>query len=160
MESTLLVMRLIRAEMRRGRPANLSVTQLRALIFAYRQPEGSLSELAEHLGLGMPTTSKLAASLARRGLVEERITPVDRRRRQLRLTPAGAVALRASFRATRNALACLLGELSPGERAQISCAMTRLRPLITPAVRHGSQRTPRARAAQRRPGPSERKEIA
>ncbi|MCX5999878.1 MAG: hypothetical protein NTU41_09910, partial [Chloroflexi bacterium] len=54
-----LVMRRIRMEMRRQGMPGLSVPQLRALIYLYRNEGASHSELAEHIGLGLPSMSKM-----------------------------------------------------------------------------------------------------
>src|SRR5690348_2467081 len=96
METVPLVMRAIRAEMRRRRPADLSVPQFRALGFVRRNPGASLSEVAAHLGLTLPATSALIDLLVARELIVRALNPNNRRRVTLTLTPLGASTLGAA----------------------------------------------------------------
>src|SRR5215472_3469611 len=89
METVPLVMRTLRTEMRRRRPADLSVPQFRALAFVRRHPGASLSEVAEHLGLTLPATSTLIDHLVARELVRRAPNPDNRRRLVLTLTADG-----------------------------------------------------------------------
>lgn len=139
LETTLLVMRMIRAEVRRRRPANLSVTQLRTLAFFHRNPGASLADVAEHLGLGAPTASRQAFALVRRGYLSQRTSHADRRRRSFRVTTSGAVNLRRVYRATRHHLAGRLKALPLTDCRRIATAMMRLRPIVTPVMRHGAE---------------------
>ena len=52
-----LVMRTIRAEMRRARGADLSVPMFRALNYVGGAEGASLSEVAAHLGVTLPSMS-------------------------------------------------------------------------------------------------------
>ena len=132
MDTAIHVVRLVRAEIRRRRPAGLTVTQLRALGFLRAFPGASLAELAEHLGLGAPTASKLVGSLAGRRLVRQRVAAGDRRRRALHLTARGATGLDAGFRLCRRQLAARLATLSAAERRVVLRATVLLRPVVTP----------------------------
>ena len=67
-ETSLLVTRLVRAEARRSRPAGLSLSEFRALACLDVNPDSSLTDLAEYLGLQLPTASKLADGLVRLSL--------------------------------------------------------------------------------------------
>ena len=53
-----LVLRLVRAAVRRQHPVNLSVTQLRALDYVSANPGTSLSAVADYVGLALPRASK------------------------------------------------------------------------------------------------------
>lgn len=128
----MLVMRLVRSEFRRSRPAGLTVTQLRALAFLQGNPRASLSDLAEHLGLGAPTCSKLVAALVRRGLVRRTRQPDDRRRHALSLTPRGARDVRAGLAAGRDLLAARVAHVPDVERAAIVRGARLLRPRVAP----------------------------
>ena len=132
MDTAIHVVRLVRAEVRRHRPAGLTVTQLRALGFLRVFPGASLADLAAHLGLGAPTASKLIALLVRRRLVQERVAAGDRRRRSLRLTARGATGLAEGFRLCRRQLASRLATLSPAERRVVMRAAALLRPVVAP----------------------------
>src|ERR1051326_8743682 len=80
MDVGLLITRVVRAEVRKHRPQDLSLPQIRALAFVSANPDASASQLADYLGLTRPTTSKLLEQLVRRGLVARTSAPGDRRR--------------------------------------------------------------------------------
>lgn len=117
------VMRFIRREMRGHRGERLSVPQFRALIFARLHEGASLSALAEHLGLSLPTASRMADQLVRRGLLERRPGTADRRRVALRLTRRGARVYEDARRATRAAIARELDALADAERRLVGGAL-------------------------------------
>ncbi|MCL4466836.1 MAG: MarR family transcriptional regulator [Chloroflexi bacterium] len=127
-----LVMRAIRAEMRRRGGHDLSVPQFRALNYVGRHEGCSLSTVAEHLGLSRPSTSTLIEGLLERGLVLREEHPTDRRRVTLALTLAGRASLEAARRATAARLGDALATLSPEERETVARAMAALRPIFTP----------------------------
>ena len=56
----------IRTEMRSYRMPGLSIPQFRALIYLFRHENASLSDVAEHLNLKLPSTSKLINALVER----------------------------------------------------------------------------------------------
>jgi DNA-binding MarR family transcriptional regulator len=122
-----LVMRDIRAEMRRHREADLTVPQFRSLGFVRRNPGASLSAVAEHVGLTLPSTSKMIDRLEAQGLLTRVSTPEDRRRIALKLTDEGTRILQNANAATRSHLADQLSVLSPEARATIMEAMAALR---------------------------------
>lgn len=118
-----LVMHAIRSEMRSHRPAGLSVPQFRTLNFIRRHEGASLSEVAEHLGLALPTVSRLTDALVKREFVTREVSSTDRRRAILRLTDGGASTLREAAQHARVRLAGMLKSLTPEEEAQVSEAM-------------------------------------
>ncbi len=69
LDTTPQIMRFIRAEMRSHRGHDLSVPQFRTLTFINRNPEASLSNLANHLGLTLPSTSKLVDGLVNQKII-------------------------------------------------------------------------------------------
>src|SRR5215217_7612844 len=75
-----LIMRAMRAEVRRQRAPELSMPQFRALAFIGRNEGAALSDVAAFLGLGLPSTSKLIDGLVEARLVTREIAPGDRRR--------------------------------------------------------------------------------
>src|SRR2546430_7371018 len=85
-----LVLRLVRAAVRRQHPVNLSVTQLRALDYVSANPGTSLSAVADYVGLALPSASVLVDGLARRGLLGPLGAARGRPPLQPRGTPAGA----------------------------------------------------------------------
>src|SRR5512139_1559729 len=125
------VMRAIRAEMRRHRTADLSVPQFRTLAFIDRKADASLSDVAEHIGLTLPSMSKIVDGLVNRKFVTRQTHPTDRRRMTLTLTTRGQTALQASRAATRACLAEELAALSDRQRDTVVQAMEILRPVFT-----------------------------
>ncbi len=125
------VMRAIRTEMRRHRTADLSVPQFRTLAFIDRKTDASLSDVAEHIGLTLPSMSKIVDGLVTRRLVTRQTHPTDRRRMTLALTARGQTALQTSREATRSCLAEDLAALTDHERETIRQAMHILRPVFT-----------------------------
>ncbi|MFJ4623169.1 MarR family winged helix-turn-helix transcriptional regulator [Streptomyces sp. NPDC088812] len=63
--------------------------QLLALRTVRRSPELNLTGLAEHLGIGLPTASRLCDRLEAAGLLERTVQPRNRREVQLMLTAYG-----------------------------------------------------------------------
>ncbi len=131
LEITLLVTRLVTPEVRRLRPKQLSLSHMRALGFLDANPDADLSAIADYVGLTLPSMSTLVDGLVRRGLVVRLAAPRDRRRLRLRLTGAGRAALRSALAAAQAVLETRFAVLSPGERALVHRAMTRLRPFLT-----------------------------
>jgi len=142
LETVPLVMRVIRAEMRRHRTPELSVPQFRTLALLGRQAGISLSETAEHIGLTLPAMSHLIDGLVARSLVARDASPVDRRRIRLTLTAAGRSVLAAAHRSAQAGLAFRLAGLSPAERETVARAMRVLRSVMAPepAGRAGAAR--------------------
>jgi DNA-binding MarR family transcriptional regulator len=130
MEVAPLVMRAIRAEMRRHRASDLSVPQFRALAFLSHHEGASLSNVAEHIGLTLPSMSKMIDGLVTRGLVKREIHPDDRRRVTLALTARGRSHFQSAHDVTQACLAERLGTLSASDRATVAQAMRILRPLL------------------------------
>jgi DNA-binding MarR family transcriptional regulator len=118
-----LIMRFIRSEMRGHRQTELSIPQFRALVFVTHRAEASLSALAEHIGLSLPAASRMVEQLVKRGLMERRTRPGDRRCVSLALTRRGKAVFATARRATQAALARRFEALSAQELSVISAAL-------------------------------------
>jgi MarR family transcriptional regulator for hemolysin len=118
-------MRRIHREMRSRTLGGLTVPQFRALSFIYRHPRSSLSDLAVHLGLTAPSTSKLVQKLVVKKAVVRRVAN-DRRRIRLSLTEQGAAALNQARLETQQQLANSLNALKPEDIATILNALKSL----------------------------------
>jgi DNA-binding MarR family transcriptional regulator len=126
-----MVFRVIRSELRKYGAKEMSVPQFRALGFVYRNEGASLSEVADHIGLTLPTMSMLVDGLVVRGLVNRREDPEDRRRMTLALTDAGRTRLESARSATTANLEQRLRQLSASDRTTITTAMRLLRELFS-----------------------------
>src|SRR5262245_50727494 len=122
-----LVMRTIRGEMRRHRGPGLAVPQFRVLAFLNQNKGASLSDVAEHVGLRLPSMSTLVAGLVDDGLVNRAPSAVDRRRVTLALTARGQATLDTARQATLKRLAERLAALPAHERATVVQGLEALR---------------------------------
>jgi DNA-binding MarR family transcriptional regulator len=125
-----LIMRAIRAEMRSQRTPDVSMPQFRTLGFLSRHEGASLSDVAEHIGLTLPSMSKMIDGLVKRGLVSRETFPQDRRRVALKLTAQGRATWQSARQVTQAHLAQCLEALPASERAAVVSAMQALRPLF------------------------------
>ncbi|MGD6805372.1 MAG: MarR family winged helix-turn-helix transcriptional regulator [Candidatus Bathyarchaeia archaeon] len=122
-----LAMRDIRAQMRSQRRADLSVPQFRALAFVHRNAGVSLTEVADHMGLTLPTMSKMVDDLFKKGLMQREEQPADRRRLRLVATPLGVTIMETSRQGTLAYLSRQFSTISAVDRSVIVEAMKTLR---------------------------------
>jgi MarR family transcriptional regulator for hemolysin len=117
----------IRSEMRSRRSPDLTVPQFRTLAFVERNRGTSLSAVANHMGLTLPSTSKLVDGLLDRGMLTREDNPADRRRVKLGVTNHGLRILETSRRGTLMYLTGKIASLSTDEREVIVKAMKAMR---------------------------------
>jgi DNA-binding MarR family transcriptional regulator len=132
MEVVPRVMHRIRTEMRSHRTPDLSVPQFRTLTYLYRNEGASLSEVAEHIGLKLPSMSKTVDALVARKLVIRRALAHDRRYISLRLSAHGLAELRRTRRITEARLAEALSVLMPEQQARVVEALKMLGQVFAP----------------------------
>lgn len=123
LEAIPMVMRAIRNEMRSYRGSDLSVPKFRVLIFLNRHEGASLSDIAEHMGLTLPSMSKMIDGLVARNMVIRQMDLGDRRRVTLAPTALGRTAMQSAYEATAARLAERLAALPASERRTILKAM-------------------------------------
>ena|ERR1700722_2642422 len=116
----------IRREMRSHR-RGLSLPQFRALSLIQRQPSGTLSAVADHLGSSLPSASRLVQGLVEKGLLERTGCAKDRRQCALAITDVGEEVLNNAWAATQDRLSDELQKLSPSQRQTIADAMLSLK---------------------------------
>jgi DNA-binding MarR family transcriptional regulator len=122
-----LIMRWIRSEMRDQRAPGMTVPQFRTLTFLNVRPGATLSEVSEHVGIGLPSMSKLVDVLVGRGLVSRESAAHDRRCLVLTSTNEGKTLLQAARNVTAARVAERLKGLSGDDLAVIATAMAALR---------------------------------
>jgi DNA-binding MarR family transcriptional regulator len=127
----------IRTEMRTAGSNQLTVPQLRALLFVRRHPGASLSPVAEHLGMALSATSNLVERLVQAGLLERTTNPDERRRIQLTLTALGAEHVERAQLLVRSRLRADLTSLSPTDLGRLAGS---LEVLATLAREQGGRR--------------------
>lgn len=96
-----------------------------ALVHVQAWPGGSLGDLASVVGLSQPATVRLVDRLVERGLLR-REAGRDRRTIALVVTVAGSRAADTVLAARAEALAPLLADLSPSERATLERLLGRV----------------------------------
>ncbi len=101
-------------------------------MFLRRHEGASISDVAEHLEIALPSVSRLIDGLVVRGLVRRQPHATDRRRVALALTATGRGALDVAQRAAEDYLAAVLIRLTPSERSTVAQAMRALRGVFAP----------------------------
>ncbi len=120
-------MRDIRTQMRNRRSTDLTVPQYRTLAFIHRNEGASLTKVADHLGLKLPTMSKMVDSLFNKGLLQREEQSTDRRRVKLVATAQGVKIMEASRQGTLKHLSMQLEPVKVADKQVIVEAMKILR---------------------------------
>ena len=126
-----LVMRVIRRDLRQHGAVEISVPQFRTLAFLFKHEGASLSDVAEHIGLGLPAMSVLVDGLVSRGLAKRRTDQDDRRRMILMVTDSGRARMISAREATVAHLEQIFRQLSASDRSTILHAMELLKELVS-----------------------------
>ena len=125
-----LVMRTIRTKLRERRAADINVPQFRAMAYINRNDGASLSDLAAHIGLTLPSMSKLIDGLVNRKLVSREADSRDRRRVCLSLTSQGRDEMNAAYKYSQKFFVDKMSGLAEEDLKTISRAMQILRGLF------------------------------
>ncbi|MHC1789102.1 MarR family winged helix-turn-helix transcriptional regulator [Solidesulfovibrio sp.] len=125
-----LVMQDLRRTMRSQSAPDLRVPELRSLAFLRHNPGSNLTDLAEYIGVSLPSMSKLVDTLTARGLIERKTDEADRRRVRLGLTEAGLAILATAREAVKASFATRLARLTPQETATVTASMKLLHALF------------------------------
>jgi DNA-binding MarR family transcriptional regulator len=112
----------IRKEMRQHR-GGLSMPQFRAMVMISKEPCASLSCVAEHLALSLPTTSRIITGLVNKGFLKRQGCPDDRRQVSLGITSRGEAVLIGAWSAAQKSMAEELKRFTPQQRATIAASM-------------------------------------
>ncbi|GLQ54367.1 MarR family winged helix-turn-helix transcriptional regulator [Devosia nitrariae] len=115
-----IVVPLDRAVQVADRKSGCSGAQLQALSAVVFFGATTLSALATHERIAVPTASRIVESLVQAGLVERSPAPRDRRASRLVATPSGHAALGVACDARVDVLEAALGELSGEEWAALA----------------------------------------
>jgi DNA-binding MarR family transcriptional regulator len=125
-----LASRWARSAVRRREPS-WSLPQLMAMGFIRLNPDASLSDLANHLGVGLPTASTLVSRLVSMDQVDRRDDPAERRRALLNLTAKGEAQLEAALADTQAELAERLRSLSARDLTRVCGSLAVLHKLFS-----------------------------
>jgi len=124
----MLLMRAVAADMRRS-PQPLEPGQVGALMRVSAGP-CTMSELARHLSISLPTVSKTVDLLVRRGWLERWIDERDRRQTMLRLTGSGRRALNQVRQRAERRVARTLAPLGAARRRQLVASLGALEQVL------------------------------
>ena len=130
MEDVPLLMRLLRRKFREKPIGDLSMAQFRTLGFVDANQGASLSEAAGHIGVSLPSMSKLVDALVNRRLLTRVTHGSDRRRVCLALTGEGKRELEEAYQHTQSFFTEKFAELTDDERLQVAGAMDTLKKLF------------------------------
>ncbi|WP_406010742.1 MarR family transcriptional regulator [Streptomyces sp. NBC_00637] len=97
----------------------LPARQLLALRTVRASPELNLTALAEHLGVGLPTASRLCDRLEAAGLLERTVQPSNRREVQLVVTVYGKRLLADVAERRVRRLASVFEAMTPAQRTAL-----------------------------------------
>jgi len=125
-----LVMQHLRQTMRGQAAQDLRVPELRTLAFLRHNAGSNLTDLAEYIGVSLPSMSKLIDNLTYRGLVSREPDVADRRRIRLSLTAAGETELTAARKAAKAAFIDKLTQLDHGDIDAVTRSLHLLRRLF------------------------------
>jgi DNA-binding MarR family transcriptional regulator len=121
--------------LRRHQLAGLTPTQLSALATVERSDQLRLGDLAAAEGIAPSTLTRLVTALEEAGYVRRCAVPGDARASTLLITPDGRAVLDRIRRETTIALAGMLLDLNPDQRAAIAAALPALEQLAGPDPR-------------------------
>jgi DNA-binding MarR family transcriptional regulator len=119
--AAMLLMRGVAAELRQTTAKPLAPGQMSTLMKIADGP-CTMSQLARHQAVSLPTVSRSVDMLVRRGLVERWVDKADRRQTLVRLTPDGRDALASVRRRAEAHIQHRLETLSADERVQLIAA--------------------------------------
>ena len=129
------VLRPLRRQMRSHR-AGLSIPQFRSLAFVDRYDGASLSMVAEHLDLSLPTVSRMINGLVQRGYLQRKSSEDDRRHVSLSLRAKGQEIMREARQATQQYLSERFENLTDEQRQALVAAMQALREVFQQDMPH------------------------
>lgn len=130
LETVPAAMDALRQAMRRHVGDEISVPQFRSLNFVAKHAGCSIGDMAQFLGVTMPTASAMAERLVRAGLVETRADTADRRRSPLHITVAGSAQLRRISRGAHGDLTRALAACAPEELATLQAGLDVIRRVL------------------------------
>jgi DNA-binding MarR family transcriptional regulator len=106
---------------------DISITQMKTLhVLADTGAEVSVKELSDRLGLSLPGASRIVDTLMRRGWLERREDPDDRRMKRVGITADGRQVLDRIETARLAGLENYAASLTPEQRTRLSSALSDL----------------------------------
>lgn len=94
----------------------ISLAQISALRYVWRHHNVLMGDLAEGLSITYPSATNMVKRLEKRGLVQRRLNPADRREVEVRLTPAGLEMVERMEEERRQRLGQTLAHMTSEDR--------------------------------------------
>ena len=113
----------MRGYMHYAREKGLSRSMIGTLFHLSHRDHAGVTDLGEHLGVSSAAASQMLEHLVAEGLIQRTEDPDDRRMKKLSLTDKGSEVMKESISARLGWLEELSGNLSEGEKNQISTAI-------------------------------------
>ena len=132
-----LVMRTVSAELRQTDP--FVVTAHFRLLWLLKHRSHSLSELAEHQAVSLPTMSNSVTILEERGWASRKRSETDRRKLMIEITPEGHEVLEQVHQHMAQRVAEIIDPLSAEDQAAISRGLLILRQTFMKVIDEGNQ---------------------
>lgn len=129
LRAVMLVMRTVAAELRRSSDEPLAPAQFGTML-KIANGACTMTDLARHQAVSLPTVSKSIDALVRRGWIERCVDPSDRRQTLIRLTAEGQRVMADVKRRAEDLVAGKLAALSDDERARLVDASNLLTRII------------------------------
>ena len=110
-----------------------SLTEARVIYELAHRGETTATSLGKELGLDAGYLSRILRSFKKRGLIDKKPAPADRRQGVLRLTVSGQAAFAALDAHSHGQIEAMLRRLRPGEQDRLLAAMRTVERLLGPA---------------------------
>jgi DNA-binding MarR family transcriptional regulator len=138
LQAAMLLMRSVSAHLRQTATHPLAPAQLGTLLKIGAGP-CTLSELARHQAVSLPTVSRSVDMLVRRGWVERTVDDTDRRQTLLGLTEQGRQKLADVKARAEQHIASKLSSMSASDRTELAAAAALLAGVFTDRDRSASK---------------------
>lgn len=106
--------------------SRLSFSQVNTLMRLHFTGQADVTSIAAQLGVSNAAASQLVERLVQMGLIERKENPLDRRIRELELTPAGHALAEKLVNLRRSWMEKFTNSLTPQQRESISSALQTL----------------------------------
>ncbi|MDE2026290.1 MAG: MarR family transcriptional regulator [Patescibacteria group bacterium] len=106
--------------------ADLSMLQMQALIFITTHPNSTMSEIAKHFSIELPSATSLVNKLYKTGLVERKNDKDDRRKIYVVLTEKGVQLLKEGKKIRKQQIEKILSYLSEAEKKQMQSILEKI----------------------------------
>lgn len=108
----------------------LTAVQLRILKLTYESKAATAKYLATHMRVSQATVTALLDKLSSRGMIERRVSPIDRRQKNIIVTEAGQRALADAPDPMQRGFSQRFQQLADWEQAMLLAAAERIAELL------------------------------